>query len=105
MEPLYYLIHRECRYVSDSTTRKHWRAEGTERQLFLSWEQRKLVEYRGVRKRNEQGMGEGRETARESDRENGGGGVDSVTQRYRGRSRKLRRGWSESSLSRGQAAT
>lgn len=38
MEPLYYLIHRECRYVSDSATRRRrWSAGGTERELFLSW--------------------------------------------------------------------
>jgi len=27
VEPLYYLIHRECRYVSDSATRR-WQREG-----------------------------------------------------------------------------
>lgn len=38
MEPLYYLIHRECRYVSDSATRRRrWRARGAEGELFLSW--------------------------------------------------------------------
>lgn len=42
---------------------------------------------------------------RKRDRDREKTGVDSVTQRYRGRSGKLGRGWSESSLSRGQAAT
>lgn len=67
MEPLYYLIHRECRYVSDSTTRR--RAKGTERQLFLSWGQRKLMGHEAARKRNEQGEGEGREREREREGE------------------------------------
>lgn len=53
MEPLYYLIHRECRYVSDSATRRRWRAGGTERELFLSWGQWKLAGHGAVRKRRE----------------------------------------------------
>lgn len=98
MEPLYYLIHRECRYVSDSATRRRWRAGGTERELFLSWGQWKLAGHGAVRKRRDWGEGVGKEMV-------GRPGVDSATQRYRGRPGKLGRGWSESSLSRGQAAT
>lgn len=56
MEPLYYLIHRECRYVSGSATRRRWRAGGTERELFLSWGQWKLAGHGAVRKRREVGV-------------------------------------------------
>lgn len=103
MEPLYYLIHRECRYVSDEEAAAR-RGNG-EAIVFVVG-----ATEAGARKRNEQGMGEGRQTAErerrvERERKRMKTGVDSVTQRYRGRSGKLGRGWSESSLSRGQAAT
>lgn len=104
MEPLYYLIHRECRYVSDSATRSQEAAEarrGDREAIVFVVGATEAGGTQGCEKEKRTRGGKGQRDGRAREKT----GVDSVMQRCRGRSGKLGRGWSEGSLSRGQAAT